>query len=162
MQPDQFKQLASQIGGSESASNKIEALNALLLSQVSDIVGCESWSTLKVGYRKCLVDPDQKVSKLALKFHSRLITSGSHFAIKEGFLNLIVSITSWYKDKKIHSMLPSHGLSAETYIHGAYLNILNLMVLAAKDITKIWIRFPQKYVEEIIESMVELLTMSGQ
>ena len=75
---------------------------------------------------------------------------------------MIVSITSWYKDKKIHSMLPSHGLSAETYIHGAYLNILNLMVLAAKDITKIWIRFPQKYVEEIIESMVELLTMSGQ
>ena len=54
-------------------------------------------------------------------------------------------------------MLQSSGLSANSFIHVAYLNILSLVVNIAKSLPKSWIRYPHRYVEEMIETMLELL-----
>ena len=157
MQPEQLRLLSGQIGGCEAKEVRVQALNTLLLSQVADVVASEQWPGIKLGFRRCLSDPDPSVSYLALKFHSRLATSGSHFAVKEGFVNLLTTLTSWYTDRKIVSALSSSVLSAEQSIHMAYLNILSLIVKIAKSLPKSWIRFPQRYVEEMIETMLELL-----
>ena len=161
MQPEQLRMLSGQIGGCEAKEVRIQALNTLLLSQVADVVAGEQWPSIKVGFRRCLSDPDSAVSSLALKFHARLAASGSHFAVKEGFVNLLTTLTSWYTDKKLISILPSNGLSAKQSIHVAYLNILNLIVKISKSLPKSWIRFPLRYVEEIIETMLELLVIQS-
>ena len=161
MQPEQLRLLSGQIGGCEAKEVRIQALNTLLLSQVADVVASDQWPGIRLGFRRCLSDPDPAVTSLALKFHSRLAASGSHFAVKEGFVNLLATLTSWYTDKKLISMLPSSGLSAKQSLHVAYLNILSLIVKISKSLPKSWIRFPQRYVEEIIESMLELLVVQS-
>ena len=115
-----------------------------------------------IFWGRILTYDNRQVSTLALKFHSRLLTSGSHFAVKEGFINLIQTIIGWYSDKKLHTLLPSHGLSTESHIHVSYLNIVKLIVDTAKEISKTWIRFPHRYVEEIIEKMTEMLTITTE
>ena len=157
MQPEQLRLLSGQIGGCEAKEVRLQALNTLLVSQVADVVASEQWPGIKLGFRRCLSDPDPAVSSLARKFHSRLAASGSHFAVKEGFVNLLTTMSSWYTDRKLISALSSSELSAKQSIHMAYLNILSLIVKIAKSLPKSWIRFPQRYVEEMIETMLELL-----
>ena len=72
-------------------------------------------------------------------------------------MNLLQTLISWHTDKKIMTMLQSSGLSANSFIHVAYLNILSLVVNIAKSLPKSWIRYPHRYVEEMIETMLELL-----
>ena len=161
MQPEQLRLLGRQITGAEGEEAKVQALNTLLLSQISDIVGGESWSILKTGLRKVLADPNLKVSDLGLKFHARLLVSGSHFAVKEGFQNLLETVSGWYQDKRLNAMLPSCGMSDESHIHVACLNILNIVFSMAADLPRMWIRFPHRYVEEMIETMVAFLSITS-
>ena len=161
MQPEQLRLLGRQITGAEGEEAKVQALNTLLLSQITDIVGGESWSILKTGLRKVLADQNSKVSDLGLKFHARLLVSGSHFAVKEGFQNLLETISSWYQDKRLSAMLPSCGMSDESHIHVACLNIFNLVFSMAADLPRMWIRFPHRYIEEMIETMVAFLSISS-
>ena len=138
---------------------RVQALNTLLLSQVSDVVASESWPTVKLAYRRCLVDPDPRVPALARKFHHRLLSSGSHFAMKEAFVNLAAAVTGWYQDKKVAPLLPSCGLSTECHVHTAALGTASLVLELARELPRAWVRFPQRYVEEVLDSMVQLLSL---
>ena len=137
----------------------MQALNTLLLSQVADVVASEDWPTVKLAYRRCLVDPDPRVPALARKFHHRLLSSGSHFAMKEAFVNLAAAVTGWYQDKKVAPLLPSCGLSTECHVHTAALGTASLVLDMARELPRAWVRFPQRYVEEVLDSMVQLLSL---
>ena len=51
---------------------------------MADVVAADCWAELKISYRKCLLDSRPAVVSLALRFHAKLLLSGSHFAVKEG------------------------------------------------------------------------------
>ena len=51
---------------------------------MADVVAADCWAELKISYRKCLLDSRPAVLSLALRFHAKLLLSGSHFAVKEG------------------------------------------------------------------------------
>ena len=161
VQPEQLRRLASEMVSGETEAVRVEALNTLLLSQVTDLTASQHWTHIKAGYRKCLSDPSQEVSCLSLKFHARLMMSASHFAIKEGFVNLLSTVSGWYSDKRLCPELPVSSLSADCRLHQAALNVTSLALSMAADLPKTWIRFPQRFVEEIIESMIEFLSVKS-
>ena len=163
LQPEQVGRLAGQMVGGEGEGEaaRLEALNTLLLSQVSDITASQHWPAIKAGHRRCLADQNRQLAGLSLKFHARLVISGSHFAIKEGLINLLQTVSAWYSDKKLSSLLPLSGLTRDCHLHQAALDILSLALSMAADLPKTWIRFPQRFVEEIIESMIELLSLAS-
>ena len=158
MQPEQLRILADQIVSS-SSHNKIQALNSLHLSQVTDLVSSDAWPTIKHGYRRCLADADSQIVNLSLKCHAKLMSSGSHFAVKEGFVNLVQTLSSWYTDKKMAGVLPRNGLSDQSQVHVSCLQIVRLLLQMAVDLPKTWIRFPIRYVDQIIETMTEFLSL---
>lgn len=102
-----------------------------------------------------------RITALALRIHSRLIHSGNHFAVKEGFVNLLETLSSWYQDSSLSSRLPSCGMSSESPVHMGCLNIVNLILNMATSITKSWIRFPPSYIDEIILKMVQLISIKA-
>ena len=161
MQPEQVGRLAGQMvaGDGEVEAVRLQALNTLLLSQITDITASQHWPSIKAGHRRCLADQNKEISCLSLKFHARLFISGSHFAIKEGFINLLQTVCGWFSDKKLSSHLPLSGLTRDSHLHQAALDILSLALSMAADLPKTWIRFPPRFVEEIIETMVELLSV---
>ena len=165
MQPEQVGRLAGQMvsmeGEDQGEAVRLQALNTLLLSQITDITASQHWPSIKAGHRRCLADHNKEISCLSLKFHARLFISGSHFAIKEGFINLLQTVSGWYSDKKLSSHLPRTGLARDSHLHQAALDILSLALSMAADLPKTWIRFPQRFVEEIIESMIELLSVKS-
>ena len=125
---DTTDNMISEEGGLEEkvSSSSRRSSSATLLSQVSDVVASETWPTMKLAYRRCLVDPDPRVPALARKFHQRLLSSGSHFAMKEAFVNLAAAVTGWYQDKKVAPLLPSCGLSTECHVHTAAHHVSHL------------------------------------
>ena len=159
VRPEELRKLSGEMVSGESEKVRIEALNTLLLSQISDLTASQHWPLIKAGYRKCLSDQSHQVSSLSIKFHARLMMSGSHFAIKEGFLNLLQTVADWFSDKKLSSALPVSEISRESHLHQTALDLISLALSMAADLPKTWIRFPQTFVQEIIESMIEFLSV---
>jgi len=80
---DTTDNMISEEGGLEEkvSSSSRRSSSATLLSQVSDVVASETWPTMKLAYRPSLVDPDP---------------SGSHFSMKEAFVNQVAAVTGWH------------------------------------------------------------------
>ena len=176
MQPEQLEVLVRSL--EEDADHRLTALNTLLSSQLSDVVTGQHWSPIKTGLRTCIKDKDSRyerlhkkdyfysqylyycfrVSVLALRIHSRLMMTSNHVVMKESFTNLVETLCSWFTDPC--SQLPSCGVSSESRVHVTCLNTVSLILSMARDLTKTWIRFSQTLLEEIISSMVKLISVN--
>ena len=139
---------------------RIEALTTLLHSQFNDIISSPAWQNIKEGLRSGLLDSNPNISSLSLKIHLKLLSNdgGDYYTVKEAYLNMINTISNLYKDKtRIHS-LPNHTTGLKKKIHHIMIQIFKVMTEFNKDLTKYWIRYPEKYVDEIITSTVNLLS----
>ena len=84
------------------------------------------------------------------------------------------SVGSLYQDKRLSSQLGRGGLSPDCPAHRSATAILSLVLAAARDLPRLWIRstklrqkfysllhvlcrFPSRYVDSMVEGMVELL-----
>ena len=90
---------------------KMEALQTLLATaQLSEVVGCSTWSQIKNGLQAALLDINGdksqqeqglKISTLALKVFVRLIGTPNEnngpFATREGFCGLTEFLSTLYK-----------------------------------------------------------------
>ena len=162
LNPGQYGSLGDQLNAFNPAEQKIEALNTLLLTQLGDIVGSrDSWSLIKTGLQAALTDSNATVCALSLKIHSRLMVHISPFATKEGFTSLIQGIMSLYLDRTRAHSLPtfsSSGINFRKKLHAALVQAVNLVVDVACDLPRYWTRYPEKYIEEMISIMFDLLS----
>jgi len=57
-------------------------------------------------------------------------------------------------------MLPSQGseIGLKKRSHFNIFQMFKFVVIVAKDIPKLWIRYPEPYVTEIVKSMLELVS----
>ena len=98
VQPDQIALLAQQLEEGQPEAARTAALNTLLLTgQLSDMVESQHWDGLRRGLAGAAADTNPAVADLALKIHTRLVGSGQHFAIKEGYVSLVQTVAGWYQ-----------------------------------------------------------------
>ena len=144
LQPEQLAQLERQLGGGEGDSGRLAALHSLLAAQLVDLVGGAAWPRLLAHLQKAVGDPELEVARLGLAIHARLLVSGSHLAVKESFISLVDTVTSWYQERRQHGLLPSCGLSAASPLHCSLLSSLGLLASTARDLPRLWLRFPHR------------------
>ena len=101
---------------------------------------------------------DRKTFILALQVHSRLLLSSSHFAVKEAYSNLIVTVLGWYTDRKICPLLPTKTIEEDKPIHNNIVSILALLCVHCRELPKLWVRYPPRYVQDMVEEMIGLMT----
>ena len=130
--------------------------------QITDLVGGEHWAGLRTGLRRSLAVHDDKTFLAALRIHSRLLTSTSHFAVKEAFSNLIETILSWYRDRKLASQLPVSSIDEKQPLHRNLVRLVGLVCWTSRELPRLWIRYPPRYIQEMVEDMVSLISLKEE
>ena len=162
LQPHQYARLAERLNKFGPPDDKLEALGTLLSTQLVDVVGSPSWSSVCEGLQAAVLDQNLNVSSVGRRVYSRLVSNISPFATKEAFVSLLGSVTSVYADKTRAHLLPTaaSGVLFKKKFHQNLVQAVKLISQVACDLPKYWTRYPEKYVDQMALAFVNFLNHS--
>ena len=165
IQPNQYAKLADKLNPYRAAEDRIEALNTLVASQVSECVGSASWPLIREGLQAALMDSSHSgVSSIALRLYAKMLTNISPFCTKEAFVSLASTIIGLYKDKSRNYQLPSIATEVSFKKRPTHnlLQICRLITRTCKELPRFWNRYPPSHIDEIMRSMLVLITLKSR
>ncbi|XP_059090390.1 protein broad-minded-like [Tigriopus californicus] len=160
LQPQEYNRLGEKLNRFSPTDVKIEALNTLLLTQLSEIVSTESWPFVKEGLQSSLMDSSSNVSFLSLKIHHRLMSNITPLATREAFTSVMSSIGGIYRDRNRIQSLPSmtSGISSKKRFHQSFLQVFKLVAHFCTELPKYWLRYPERLVHDMVEHLFQAIT----
>uniref|UniRef100_A0A668AQ63 Protein broad-minded n=1 Tax=Myripristis murdjan TaxID=586833 RepID=A0A668AQ63_9TELE len=142
LKQEQLQALAEKLDSSRPKEVRQEALQALCCAPPSDVLSSESWSSLRRNLSAALAEPDPELSDKVLQFFAKTLSSSPLNVTREIYTSL---------GRLVY------------YIHLSFIFALcvqmRLMNDFQKEVTTFWIRHPEKYMEEVIESTFSLLSL---
>uniref|UniRef100_A0A8C6UUP5 Protein broad-minded n=1 Tax=Neogobius melanostomus TaxID=47308 RepID=A0A8C6UUP5_9GOBI len=155
---EQLQALTESLDSSKPKEVRWEALQALCSAPPSDILSCESWSSLRRNLCAALTEPD--LSDHVLQFFAKSFSSSPLNVTREIYTCLAKTVESSFRSLKIP--LRPGGIDITRPEITRLLKQVRLMNDFQKEVTTFWIRHPEKYMEEVIESTFSLLTFSSE
>uniref|UniRef100_A0A4W4ES49 Protein broad-minded n=1 Tax=Electrophorus electricus TaxID=8005 RepID=A0A4W4ES49_ELEEL len=149
---EQLQVISEKLDPSRPKEVRWEALQLLCCAPPSDVLSCENWSGLHRNLSAALSDPDPDLSETFKYAHLNV-----HFL----FPPSVKSLESDFLHHKLGFPADSSGLDVNRpYIARLLKQVyMRLMNDFQKEVTTFWIRHPEKYMEEIIESTLGLLSV---
>ncbi|XP_032398929.1 protein broad-minded isoform X1 [Etheostoma spectabile] len=154
---EQLQALAEKLDSSRPKEVRWEALQALCCAPPSDVLSCESWSSLRRNLCAALTDPG--LSDNVLQFFAKIFSSSPLNVTREIYTSLAKSVESSFLSHKLS--FPTGSASIDIYRPeiSRLLKQIRLMNDFQKEVTTFWIRHPEKYMEGVIESTFSLLSL---
>ncbi|RZF43904.1 hypothetical protein LSTR_LSTR007240 [Laodelphax striatellus] len=157
LRPHNFAELAQSISLKTPLYVRVQSLNILLSSQISDAISSNHWESIQKCLQVALCDESFEVFQLGLQMHAKLVQSSIPEATKESFLNTLESLCQHYHLRKsdfqeILFQVPSHF---------RMIRMCSLLLIIIKDLTLNLPRFGEKRLIDMIENFVHLLTIQG-
>uniref|UniRef100_A0A3P9PVV4 Protein broad-minded n=1 Tax=Poecilia reticulata TaxID=8081 RepID=A0A3P9PVV4_POERE len=152
----QLQVLAEKLDSSKPKEVRCEALQALCCAPPSDVLSCESWSTLRRNLCSALAEPD--LSENVLQFFAKSFSSSPLNVTREIYTSLAKSLESAFLSQRLNFPTRSAAVDINSPQISRLLKQIRLMNDFQKEVTTFWIRHPEKYMEEIIESTFCLLS----
>uniref|UniRef100_A0A673Y9B7 Protein broad-minded n=1 Tax=Salmo trutta TaxID=8032 RepID=A0A673Y9B7_SALTR len=156
---EQLQVLAEKLDPSRPKEVRWEALQALCCAPPSDVLSCESWSGLRRNLSAALADPDPDLSDKVLRFFAKTFSCSPLNVTREIYTSLAKSLESDFLYHKLSLPTGSAGIDVNRQDITRLLKQMRLMNDFQKEVTTFWIRHPEKYMEEIIESTFSLLSL---
>ncbi|XP_068609884.1 protein broad-minded [Brachionichthys hirsutus] len=153
---EQLQALAEQLDPSRPKEVRWEALQTLCCAPPFDVLSCESWSSLRRSLCTALADPD--LSDNVLQFFAKSFSSSPLNVTREIYTSLAKSVESSVLFLKLSFPADSAAVDVNRPEMSRLLKQIRLMNDFQKDVTTYWIRHPEKYMEEVIESTFSLLS----
>ncbi|XP_075893672.1 protein broad-minded isoform X1 [Nelusetta ayraudi] len=153
---EQLQALAEKLDSSRPKQVRWEALQALCCAPPSDVLSCESWSSLRRNLCAALSDPD--LGDNVLQFFAKSFSSSPLSVTREIYTSLARSVESSFASLKISFPSGSASVDISRPEISRLLNQIRLLNDFQKEVTTFWIRHPEKYMEEVIESTFSLLS----
>uniref|UniRef100_A0A3B4H5J8 Protein broad-minded n=1 Tax=Pundamilia nyererei TaxID=303518 RepID=A0A3B4H5J8_9CICH len=135
-----------------------EALKVLCRAPTSDVLSCESWSSLRLNLCVALSEPDPDLSDNALRFFAKSLSSSPLNVTREIYTSLAKSVESSFLSHKLSFPSGSATIDVNRPEISRLLKQIRLMNDFQKEVTNFWIRHPEKYMEEVIENTFSLLS----
>uniref|UniRef100_A0A8C7LMH5 Protein broad-minded n=1 Tax=Oncorhynchus mykiss TaxID=8022 RepID=A0A8C7LMH5_ONCMY len=158
---EQLQVLAEKLDPSRPKEVRWEALQALCCAPPSDVLSCESWSGLQrlaPMILFCLLSTQDKV----LRFFAKTFSCSPLNVTREIYTSLAKSLESDFLYHKLSLPTGSAGIDVNRQDITRLLKQMRLMNDFQKEVTTFWIRHPEKYMEEIIESTFSLLSINPE
>ncbi|XP_076021448.1 protein broad-minded [Genypterus blacodes] len=155
---EQLQALAEKLDPSRPKEVRWEALQALCCAPPSDVLSCESWSSLRRNLCATLSEADPNLSDNALQFFAKAFSSSPLNVTREIYSSLAKSVESSFLTNKPSFPTASVGLDINRPDISRLLKQIRLMNDFQKEVTTFWIRHPEKYMEEVIESTFSMLS----
>ena len=160
MPPERYKTLAKDISPSRPVEQRLKSLSILQHIPQGDLVASEAWEMTKEGIHKALNDYDEEVNQKALKLLSKIFVSGSSHVIREYFLLLVENLSDYFNDSTSHMISLNGGLDLGDRRNVLLLKKFRLLNEIQRELPKTWLRYSERYIEEMIEALVHLLGIS--
>ncbi|KAF2987202.1 hypothetical protein EK904_012138 [Melospiza melodia maxima] len=143
MSQEQLQLLTEKLDPSQPKEVRQEALQTLCLAPASDILNSESWPSLSKHLTISLADPD------------------ATFSVRECFVSnyQISRHLELYFLSEENSLHISAGLDVSNSDVNRLLKKVRLLNEYQKEAPSSWIRHPEKYMEEVVESTLSLLSL---
>ncbi|KAK3922002.1 Protein broad-minded [Frankliniella fusca] len=144
-----------------NSDQRMQALEVLLRVPVTEIVASANWPQLQRELCESLRDENWLVFMQVLKVLARISSSASYSPVSEGFLSLLEGLTLHYLTRHLHQRLPSalHGLEFDNAVHRRIILISQCLLQVLQEIPGKWIRYGEKRSQEIIDNLIDLLSM---
>ncbi|XP_035280107.1 protein broad-minded isoform X1 [Anguilla anguilla] len=159
---EQLQVIAEKLDPSRPKEVRWEALQSLCCAPPSDVLSCESWSSLRRNLSAALADPDPSLSDKVLRFFAKTFSSSPLNVTREIYTSLAKSLESDFLLQKWTFPVGSAGVDVKTQEMTRVLKQMRLLNDFQKEVTSFWIRHPEKYMEEIIESTLCLLSVHSE
>ncbi|KAK5852652.1 hypothetical protein PBY51_006503 [Eleginops maclovinus] len=154
---EQLQVLAEKLDSSRPKEVRWEALQVLCGAPPSDVLICESWSSLRRNLCAALTDPD--LSDNVLQFFAKSFSSSPLNVTREIYTSLAKSVESSFLSHKLSFPTGSATIDINRPEISRLLKQIRLMNDFQKEVTTFWIRHPEKYMEEVIEGTFSLLSL---
>uniref|UniRef100_A0A4X1TJV2 Protein broad-minded n=1 Tax=Sus scrofa TaxID=9823 RepID=A0A4X1TJV2_PIG len=138
---------------------RYEALQTLCSAPPSDVLNCENWTTLCEKLTVFLSDPDPVFSDRILKFYAQTFTLSPLHMTKEIYTSLAKYLELYFLSRESHIPTLSTGVDITNSNVNRLLKKVRLLNEYQKEAPSFWIRHPEKYMEEIVESTLSLLSL---
>ncbi|XP_063079150.1 protein broad-minded isoform X1 [Engraulis encrasicolus] len=156
---EQLQVIADKLDPSRPKEVRWEALQSLCCAPPSDVLSCESWSGLRRNLSAALADPDPDLSDKVLRFFAKTFSSCPLSVTRDIYTSLAKSLENDFLYRKVSFPAASDGLDASRQDMARLLKQMRLLNDFQKEVTSFWIRHPEKYMEEIVESTLSLLSL---
>lgn len=141
---------------------RYEALQALCSAPPSDVLSCENWTTLCEKLTTSLSDPDPMFTDRILKFYAQTFTLSPLHMTKEIYTSLAKYLELYFLSRENHLPTLSSGVDITSPNVTRLLKKVRLLNEYQKEVPSFWIRHPEKYMEEIVESTLSLLSVKHE
>ncbi|KAI1240982.1 hypothetical protein IHE44_0009438 [Lamprotornis superbus] len=158
MSQEQLQLLAERLDPSQPKEVRQEALQTLCLAPASDILSSESWPSLRKHLTISLADPDATFSEKILRFYAKSFSSSPFNMTKEVYTSLARHLELYFLSGE-YSLHISAGLDVSNSDVNRLLKKVRLLNEYQKEAPSSWIRHPEKYMEEVVESTLSLLSL---
>ncbi|XP_031437936.1 protein broad-minded [Clupea harengus] len=159
---EQLQVIADKLDPSRPKEVRWEALQCLCCAPPSDVLSCESWSGLRRNLSAALADPDPDLSDKVLRFFAKTFSSSPLNVTREIYTSLAKSLENDFLYHKVSFPAALEAMDANRQDVARLLKQMRLMNEFQKEVTSFWIRHPEKYMEEIIESTLSLLSLCSE
>uniref|UniRef100_A0A3P8UNG1 TBC1 domain family, member 32 n=1 Tax=Cynoglossus semilaevis TaxID=244447 RepID=A0A3P8UNG1_CYNSE len=157
LRQEQLQVLAEKLDSSKPKEVRWQALQALCCAPPSDVLSCESWSGLRRKLCAALTESDPDLSDNVLQFFAKSFSSSPMNVTREIYTSLAKTVESSFSTHRLSFPSGSTVMDINRPEVSRLLKQIRLMNDFQKEVTTFWIRHPEKYMEEVIDSTFSLL-----
>ncbi|XP_062426912.1 protein broad-minded [Rhea pennata] len=161
MNQEQLQLLAERLDPIQPKEVRQEALQTLCSAPPSDILNSESWPNLRKHLTESLSDPDATFSEKILRFYAKTFSSSPFNMTREVYTSLAKHLELYFLSGEYHLPI-SAGLDVSNTDINRLLKKVRLLNEYQKEAPSFWIRHPEKYMEEIVECTLSLLSVKRE
>uniref|UniRef100_UPI00398F1A84 protein broad-minded isoform X1 n=2 Tax=Pristiophorus japonicus TaxID=55135 RepID=UPI00398F1A84 len=162
MNQEQLQIIVGRMDPSQPKEVRREALQTLCCAPPSDVLNCECWVTLRKYLATALSDPDATLSDKSLRFYAKTFSSSTFSTTRETYTSLAKHLESCFTSQKspVPTLLAGMDIASPDIVR--LLKKFRLLNEFQKEVPSFWIRHPEKYMEEIVESTLSLLSSTHE
>ncbi|XP_058525155.1 protein broad-minded [Ochotona princeps] len=157
--PGKLQLILDQLDPGQPKEVRYEALQTLCSAPPSDVLNCDNWTSLCERLKVALSDPDPVFSDRILKFYAQTFTLSPLHMTKEIYTSLAKYLEMYFLSRENHIPSLSAGVDITNPNVIRLLKKVRLLNEYQREVPSFWIRHPEKYMEEIVESTLSLLSV---
>ncbi|KFV92289.1 Protein broad-minded, partial [Fulmarus glacialis] len=161
MSQEQLQLLIERLDPIQPKEVRQEALQTLCFAPPSDILNSECWPNLRKHLTMSLSDPDATFSEKILRFYAKTFSSSPFNMTREVYTSLARHLELYFLSGE-YSLRISAGLDVSNADISRLLKKVRLLNEYQKEAPSSWIRHPEKYMEEVVESTLSLLSVKHE
>ncbi|XP_065486989.1 protein broad-minded isoform X4 [Caloenas nicobarica] len=161
MSQEQLQLLVERLDPIQPKEVRQEALQTLCFVPPSDILNSEGWPTLRKHLTMSLADPDATFGEKILKFYAKTFSSSPFNMTRDVYTSLARHLELYFLSGE-YSLCVSAGLDVSNTDVNRLLKKVRLLNEYQKEAPSSWIRHPEKYMEEVVESTLSLLSVKHE